>query len=55
VICGHSTTDQASLLQQIADAESAKKTSYVISVPGASYEIEYGWIKGGGMFAKKAG
>ena len=55
VICGHSTTDQASLLQQIADTEAEKKTNYVISVPGAYYEIEYGLIKGGGMFAKKVG
>jgi hypothetical protein len=54
VICGHTPTDQASLLQQIADAEAAKKTNYVISVPGAYYEIEYGLIRGGGMYAKKA-
>jgi hypothetical protein len=55
VICGHSAGDQALLLQQISDAEAAKKTSYVISVPGAYYEIEYGLIKGGGMYAKKVG
>ncbi len=55
VICGHPPTDQASLLQQVADAEAAKKTNYVISVPGAYYEIEYGLIRGGGMYAKKAG
>jgi hypothetical protein len=55
VICGHTPTDQAALIQQIADAEAAKKTSYVISVPGAYYEIEYGLIKGGGMYAKKGG
>jgi hypothetical protein len=53
VICGHIPGDQASLVQQIADAEAGKKTNYVISVPGAYYEIEYGLIKGGGMYAKK--
>ncbi|MBP1928367.1 hypothetical protein J2741_000914 [Methanolinea mesophila] len=53
VICGHSQTDQASLLQQICNAEAEKKINYVISVPGAYYEIEYGLIKGGGMYAKK--
>jgi hypothetical protein len=55
VICGHTPGDQASLLQQIADAEAGKRTNYVISVPGAYYEIEYGLIRGGGMFAKKGG
>jgi hypothetical protein len=55
VICGHPPTDQASLLQQITDAEAAKKTNYVISVPGTYYEIEYGLIRGGGMYAKKVG
>jgi hypothetical protein len=55
VICVHSAGDQALLLPQISDAEAAKKTNYVISVPGAYYEIEYGLIKGGGMYAKKVG
>ncbi|MBP1927691.1 hypothetical protein J2741_000238 [Methanolinea mesophila] len=48
VICGHSPEDQASLLQQIADAEEKKKMRYFISVPGCYYEIEYGLLKGGG-------
>ncbi len=40
--------DQADLLMQIAVAEAGQKTSYVISVPSAWYEIEYGLVKGSG-------
>jgi hypothetical protein len=54
VICGHNASDQAALLQQIADAEAEKKKkNYVISVPGNYYEIEYGLIKGGGTLGKR--
>jgi DUF438 domain-containing protein len=45
---GHLPEEQVSLLQQVADAEAQQKTSYVISVPSGSYEIEYGLIKGSG-------
>jgi hypothetical protein len=48
VITGHTPDEQASLLQQIADAEDQKKMRYFISVPGCYYEIEYGLLKGGG-------
>ena len=48
VICGHSAEDQASLLKQIAEAESQGKVSYFISVSGCDFEIEYGLLKGGG-------
>jgi len=48
VITGHTPDEQASLLQQIADAEEKKKLRYFISVPGCYYEIEYGLLKGGG-------
>ncbi len=48
VITGHAPNEQASLLQQIADAEEKKKMRYFISVPGCYYEIEYGLLKGGG-------
>ncbi|MBP1927721.1 hypothetical protein J2741_000268 [Methanolinea mesophila] len=48
VVCGHSPEDQASLLTQIAEAEQQRKVSYLISVPGCYYEIEYGLLKGGG-------
>jgi hypothetical protein len=39
--------EQQALLQQIAEAEEQGRTSYRISVPGCSYEIEYGLVKGG--------
>jgi hypothetical protein len=45
---GHSSEEQASLLQQVADAEARERTSYFISVPSGYYEIEYGLIKGSG-------
>jgi len=45
---GYSADEQASLLQQVAEAEAQQKTSYVISVPSGSYEIEYGLIRGSG-------
>jgi ATP phosphoribosyltransferase len=48
VTAGHSPEEQASLLKQIAEAEEKKKIRYIISVPGAYYEIEYGLVKGGG-------
>jgi len=48
VTIGHSPEEQASLLNQIAEAESQKKYHYFISVPSAFYEIEYGLVKGGG-------
>ena len=48
VTVGHSPEEQASLLKQIAEAESQKKYHYFISVPTAFYEIEYGLVKGGG-------
>jgi len=48
VLAGHSPDDQASLLKQIAEAEEQKKMRYIISVPNAFYEIEYGLVKGGG-------
>jgi len=44
----HSPEEQASMLKQIADAEERRKMRYIISVPGAYYEIEYGLVKGGG-------
>lgn len=44
----HTPGDQASLLKQIADAEEQKKIRYLIPVPNAYYEIEYGLLKGGG-------
>jgi hypothetical protein len=45
---GLSPEDQTSLLKQIANAEDQRKTSYIISVPGCYYEIEFGLLKGGG-------
>ena len=45
---GHSPDEQASLLQQVADAEAQQKTSYIVSVPSGYYEIEYGLIRGSG-------
>ena len=42
VIVGHSPEEQASLLKQIAEAEEKRKMRYIISVPSAFYEIEYG-------------
>jgi hypothetical protein len=48
VTIGHSLEEQASLLNQIAEAESQKKYHYFVSVPSAFYEIEYGLVKGGG-------
>jgi hypothetical protein len=45
---GRSPEEQASLLQQVADAEVLEKSSYIISVPSGYYEIEYGLIKGSG-------
>lgn len=45
---GHSAEEQASLLQQVTDAEAQEKTSYFVSVPSGYYEIEYGLIKGSG-------
>jgi hypothetical protein len=48
----HTPDEQASLLRQIAEAEEQKKSSYIISVPGAYYEIEYGLVKGGGKGGK---
>ena len=48
VIVGHSPAEQASLLKQIAEAEEKRKMRYIISVPSAYYEIEYGLVKGGG-------
>jgi precorrin isomerase len=42
VIVGHSPAEQASLLKQIAEAEEKRKMRYIISVPSAFYEIEYG-------------
>jgi len=48
VIVGHSPEEQASMLKQIAEAEEKRKMRYIISVPSAFYEIEYGLVKGGG-------
>ena len=48
VTVGHSPEEQASLLKQIAEAEEKRRMRYIISVPGAYYEIEYGLVKGGG-------
>ncbi|MFA7050385.1 MAG: hypothetical protein WC164_04745 [Patescibacteria group bacterium] len=48
VIVGHSPEEQASMLKQIAEAEEKRKMRYIISVPSAYYEIEYGLVKGGG-------
>ena len=45
---GHPPYEQASLLQQVADAEAQQNTSYVVSVPSGYYEIEYGLIRGSG-------
>lgn len=50
----HSPSEQASLLQQIADAEAQKKTDYVISAGDAYYHIEYGLLSGSGKGAGKA-
>ena len=44
----HPVGEQEDLLGQIAVAEAGQKTSYVISVPSAWYEIEYGLVKGSG-------
>jgi hypothetical protein len=48
VIVGHSPEEQATMLKQIAEAEEKRKMRYIISVPSAYYEIEYGLVKGGG-------
>ena len=48
VIFNHSPEEQASLLEQIAEAEEQKKYHYFISVAGCFYEVEYGLLKGGG-------
>ena len=42
VTVGHAPAEQASLLKQIAEAEEKRKMRYIISVPSAFYEIEYG-------------
>ncbi len=42
VIVGHSPEEQATMLKQIAEAEEKRKMRYIISVPSAFYEIEYG-------------
>jgi hypothetical protein len=52
VASDHPPDEQASLLMQIAEAEEQKKSSYIISAPGAYYEIEYGLVKGGGKGKK---
>jgi hypothetical protein len=54
VVFDHPPDEQASLLKQIAEAEAARKSSYIISVAGCYYEIEYGLLKGGGK-GKKTG
>jgi ATP phosphoribosyltransferase len=48
VTVSHAPEEQASLLKQIAEAEEKRKMRYIISVPSAYYEIEYGLVKGGG-------
>lgn len=48
VIVGHSPEEQATMLKQIAEAVEKRKMRYIISVPSAYYEIEYGLVKGGG-------
>jgi hypothetical protein len=52
VVSGHPPDEQASLLQQIAEAEAVRRSAYIISVPGCYYEIEYGLLKGGGKGKK---
>jgi len=41
----HNPEEQQSLLRQIAEAEAAQKTSYVLDVPSHWYLIEYGLIR----------
>ena len=44
----HPAAEQASLLQQVAEAEAGRKDTYTISVPSAWYQVEYGLIKASG-------
>jgi hypothetical protein len=44
----HPAAEQASLLQQVAEAEAGKMDTYTVTVPSAWYEIEYGLIKASG-------
>ena len=45
IIFDHSPEEQQSLLRQIAEAESAQRTSYILDVPSHWYLIEYGLIR----------
>ncbi|KQC10252.1 MAG: hypothetical protein APR54_12145, partial [Candidatus Cloacimonas sp. SDB] len=53
VTVGHAPAEQASLLKQIDEAEEKRKMRYIISVPSAYYEIEYGLVKGVGGEGEK--
>ncbi len=44
----HPAGEREDLLGQIAIAEAGQDMNYVISVPSAWYEIEYGLVKGSG-------
>ena len=41
----HTPEEQQSLLRQIAEAEAAQKTSYILDVPSHWYLIEFGLIR----------
>ncbi len=51
----HNPEEQQSLLRQIAEAEAAQKTSYVLDVPSHWYLIEYGLIRSSREKTDKAG
>jgi hypothetical protein len=52
VLVGHDSTNQATLLRQIEEAEEKRLTHYYLTYQdrgGGFYEIEYGLMKGSGI------
>ena len=52
VLVGHDSTNQATLLRQIEEAEEKRLTHYYLTYQdrgGGFYEIEYGLMKGSGV------
>ena len=51
----HNPEEQQSLLRQIAEAEAAQRTSYILDVPSHWYLIEFGLIRSSGEKMDKSG
>jgi hypothetical protein len=49
----HSPVEQESLLRQVAEAEVERLDTYMITVPSAWHDIEYGLIRGSGKTGTK--